>query len=283
MSQILIQGLLISGLYALIAVGFTMIFSVGRVLDLSYGIYIMFGGYAYYTAVQLWALPKVVGVVFAIVVGVLFAVLKYQLLVKRLKGDHVAVEISTLILAVVMQAGLILIFDAAAKTMWPLVDGVWHFGSVSVTFNIVTATVISWIVLAGLLIFIQSTHIGRAIRAVSMDRKGAVISGIDPDRINLLTWAISGGLGALAGVFFATYTQLSPAMWVAPLIIAVAVVIVGGIGSIIGSLIVAHLIGFMETISSSLIAPELNGVFTMLLIIGVLVITPKGLFGRADL
>ncbi len=84
-------------------------------------------------------------------------------------------------------------------------------------------------------------------------------------------------------MFFATYTQLSPAMWVAPLIIAVAVVIVGGIGSIIGSLIVAHLIGFMETISSSLIAPELNGVFTMLLIIGVLLISPKGLFGRADL
>ena len=283
MSQILIQGLLISGLYALIAVGFTMIFSVGRVLDLSYGIYIMFGGYAYYTAVQLWGLPKIVGVAFAIVVGVVFAVLKYQLLVKRLKGDHVAVEISTLILAVVMQAGLILIFDAASKTMWPLVDGVWHFGSVSVTYNIVAATVISWIVLAGLLLFIQSTHVGRAIRAVSMDRKGAVISGIDPDRINLLTWAISGGLGALAGVFFATYTQLAPTMWVAPLIIAVAVVIVGGIGSIIGSLVVAHLIGFMETISSSLIAPELNGVFTMLLIIGVLVVSPKGLFGRAEL
>ena len=137
--------------------------------------------------------------------------------------------------------------------------------------------------LAGLLLFIQRTHIGRAIRAVSMDRKGAIISGIDPDRVNLLTWAISGGLGALAGVFFATYTQLSPAMWVAPLIIAVAVVIVGGIGSIIGSLVVAHMIGFMETISSSVIAPELNGVFTMLLIIGVLVISPKGLFGRADL
>jgi branched-chain amino acid transport system permease protein len=283
MSQILIQGLLISGLYALIAVGFTMIFSVGRVLDLSYGIYIMLGGYAYYSVVQLWGLPKIAGVAFAIAVGILFGVLKYQLLVKRLKGDHVAVEISTLILAVVMQAGLILIFDAASKTMWPLVDGVWHFGSVSVTYNIVAATLISWIVLAGLVLFIQWTHIGRAIRAVSMDRKGAIISGIDPDRINLLTWAISGGLGALAGVFFATYTQLSPGMWVAPLIIAVAVVIVGGIGSIVGSLIVAHLIGFMETISSSLIAPELNGVFTMLLIIGVLLISPKGLFGRADL
>ncbi len=116
-----------------------------------------------------------------------------------------------------------------------------------------------------------------------MDTKGAVISGIRPDRINLITWGISGGLGAIAGVFFASYTQLSPDMWVAPLIIAVAVVIVGGIGSIWGTLLVAHIIGFMEIISTSLIAAELRGVFTMLLIIGVLLIRPKGLFGRAEL
>lgn len=283
MTQILIQGLLLSGLYALIAVGFTMIFSVGRVMNLAYGIYIMLGGYSYYTAVQLWGMPKAVGLVMAVATGVLFAVLKYQLLVKRLKGDHVAVEISTLILAVVMQSAIILVFNAASKTMWPLIEGVWHVGSVSVTFNIVLATLISWAVLIGLLVFIERTHLGRAIRAVSMDRKGAVISGIDPDRVNLLTWAISGGLGALAGVFFATYTQLSPGMWVAPLIIAVAVVIVGGIGSIIGSLIVAHVIGFMETITTGLIAAELRGVFTMLLIIGVLLVSPKGLFGKAEL
>jgi len=116
-----------------------------------------------------------------------------------------------------------------------------------------------------------------------MDVKGAAISGIDTDRINLTTWAISGALGAIAGVFFASYTQLSPSMWVGPLIIAVAVVIVGGIGSIIGTLIVAHIIGFMETITTTLIAAELRGVFTMLLIIGVLIITPKGLFGREEL
>ena len=90
------------------------------------------------------------------------------------------------------------------------------------------------------------------------------------------TWAV-------AGVFFASYTQLSPSMWVAPLIIAVAVVIVGGIGSIIGTLIVAHIIGFMEVLTTSLIAPELRGVFTMALIIIVLVVSPKGLFGREEI
>ena len=84
-------------------------------------------------------------------------------------------------------------------------------------------------------------------------------------------------------VFFASYTQLYPEMWVAPLIISVAVVIVGGIGSIIGTLVVAHIVGFMEITVSALIAPELRGVFTMILIIGVLVLRPKGLFGREEL
>jgi len=116
-----------------------------------------------------------------------------------------------------------------------------------------------------------------------MDARGAAVSGVDSDRIHMLTWAISGALGAIAGVFFASYTQLSPSMWVAPLIIAVAVVIVGGIGSIFGTLIVAHIIGFMEVITVAVIAPELRGVFTMLLIIGVLIIQPRGLFGRDEL
>ena len=115
-----------------------------------------------------------------------------------------------------------------------------------------------------------------------MDQKGAAISGVDPDRINMITWAISGGLGAAGGVFFASYTQLSPNMWVAPVIISVAIVIVGGIGSIIGTLIVAHIIGFLEIIIVAVWAPELRGVFTMLLIIGVLILRPQGLFGREE-
>ncbi len=142
--------------------------------------------------------------------------------------------------------------------------------------------VISWIVILALYLLVSRTHVGRAMQAVSMDEKGAAISGIDPDKINLFTWGLSGGLGALGGVFFASYTQLYPGMWVAPLIIAVAVVIVGGIGSILGTLLVAHIVGFLEVIVVSVFAPELRGVFTMILIIAVLILRPQGLFGRAE-
>lgn len=283
MSQILIQGLLLSGLYALIAIGFTMIFSVGRVLNLAYGAYLMLGGYTYFWVVQTMELPKALGLIAAVGVGVLAGLMKHRFIVKPLKSDPVAVEIATLILAVVIQAGIVLVFNDSAKIMHPIVPGVWRVGGATVTFNILTATIASWVILLGLLFFVRKTHVGRAISAVSMDVKGAAISGINPDRINMITWGISGALGAIAGVFFASYTQLSPSMWVAPLIIAVAVVIVGGIGSIIGTLIVAHIIGFMEIISTTLIAAELRGVFTMALIITVLVLMPRGLFGRGDL
>ena len=281
--QILLQGLTLSGFYALIAVGFTMIFSVGRVLNLAYGSFLMLGGYVYYQGSQIMGLAKIPSFLIAVAAGALFGILIYQILVKRLRGDAIAVEIATLILAVVVQAAVILIFSTSPKSMWPLIPGVLRIGNASITYNIAIAAVVSWVVLAGLFLFITKTHIGRAIRAVSMDQKGAYISGIDPDRINVVTWGISGAFGALAGVFLATYTQLDPNMWVAPLIIAVAVVIVGGIGSILGSLVAAHVIGMLETITTTLIAAELRGVATMLLIILVLLLAPKGLFGKSEL
>lgn len=283
MLQILIQGLLLSGLYALVAIGFTMIFSIGRVLNLAYGAYLLIGGYVYFYISQMLGLPKVAGVLLAAIVGCAMGLAKYRLIVKTLKGNHVAVEISTLILAVVLQAGVVLVFGDSSKILLPIIPGVGRVAGVAIPWSNLLALVVSWVILIGLYYFVRSTHTGRAMSAVSMDVKGASLSGIDPDRINMITWGLSGALGAVAGVFFASYTQLYPAMWVAPLIIAVAVVIVGGIGSIIGTLIVAHIVGFLEVTVSSLIAPELRGVFTMLLIIGVLILRPKGLFGRGEI
>jgi branched-chain amino acid transport system permease protein len=244
MMQIIVQGLLLSGLYALIAMGFMLIFSIGRTLNLAYGAYIMVGGYMYFWLSQQLGMPQVIGFLGAIFAGAFIGLLKHRLIVKPLKGDAVAVEIATLILAI--------------------------------------ATVMSWIIILALYAFVRGTHTGRAMQAVSMDEKGAAISGIDPDRINMITWGISGALGAAGGVFFASYTQLSPQMWLAPVIISVAIVIVGGIGSIIGTLIVAHIIGFLEITVVAVLAPELRGVFTMVLIIGVLIIRPQGLFGREE-
>lgn len=282
MVDIVVQGLLLSGLYALIAVGFTLIFSIGRVLDLSYGAYIVIGGYVYFVLAQELGMPKVAGVLLAGTVGALFGVLKLFCIVRPLKGDQVAIEIATLILAVIVQAFFVFQFGDSPRTLLPLAPGVFEVGGARVPYNVLVAAAFSWLILLGLYFYIQRTYVGRAMRAVSMDRKGAAISGVNPLTVNVATWGISGALGAVGGVFFASYTQLSPDMWVAPLIIAVAVVIVGGIGSILGTLVVAHLIGFLEVAVSN-IEPQLRGVSTMALIILFLILRPKGLFGREEL
>lgn len=283
MLQIIVQGMLLSGLYALIAIGFTLIFSVGRVLNLGYGAYLMFGGYVFFYVSQTLGMPKLLAIACAAGIGAAMGALKYLLIARPLKGDQVATVISTLILAVVLQSAVILVFGDSTKIMHSLVPGVLHITGVNVLWNNILAAGLSWLLILGLYVFITRTHTGRAMQAVSMDARGAVISGIDLDRVNLVTWSISGFLGAIAGVFFASYTQLSPSMWVAPLIITVAIVIVGGIGSIWGTLVVAHIVGFLEVIVVSHLAPELRGVITMALIILVLVFRPIGLFGRKEL
>ena len=162
MSQIIIQGLLLSGLYALIAVGFTLIFSIGRVLNLAYGAYLMIGGYVYYHFTQVLGMPQIAGILLAAVFGSVIGILKYRLIVKTLKGDHVAVEISTLILAVVIQAGIVLVFKDSSKILHPIVPGVWRVGGATVTFNILTAALASWAIIIGLYLFVRNTHIGRS-------------------------------------------------------------------------------------------------------------------------
>ena len=104
-------------------------------------------------------------------------------------------------------------FGDSSKILLPIVPGVVRVAGATVTYSILTATVISWLIITILYLFVRRTHTGRAMQAVSMDQKGAAISGVDGDRINLITWGLSGALGAIGGAFFASYTQLSPAMW----------------------------------------------------------------------
>ena len=124
MTQIIIQGLLLSGLYALIAMGFTLIFSVGRVLNLAYGAYLMLGGYAFFFVSQELGAPKLIGVLAAGALGAALGAIKYYGIVRTLRGNHVAIEISTLILAVVVQAGVVLVFGDSSKILQPILPGV---------------------------------------------------------------------------------------------------------------------------------------------------------------
>lgn len=277
---IIIPGLMISGLYALIAVGFTMIYGVGRVENLAHGAYIMVGAYAFYNISALLGLPIGLAFLGAILTGIGVSLATYKGLVKRFSNNPTAIFISTLILALVSQYIISVIFTAAPFNLVPIIPGLTNVLGTSVRNDSILIMIVSWACLGGLLFFVRRTHIGRAIRAISDDPKGALISGVNIERANLVTWAWAGALAAIAGVFYAGITQLYPGMWVFPLIISFAIVIVGGLGSIVGSIIAAYIVGMSETAMMMLIATQLRGIFSMTIMIVILIVRPRGLLGK---
>lgn len=277
---IIIPGLMISGLYALIAVGFTMIYGVGRVENLAHGAFIMVGAYAFYNISALLGLPIGLAFLGAILAGIGVSLATYKGLVKRFSNNPTAIFISTLILALVSQYVISVIFTAAPFNLVPIIPGLTNVLGTSVRNDSILVMIVSWACLGALLFFVRRTHIGRAIRAISDDPKGALISGINIERANLVTWAWAGALAAIAGVFYAGITQLYPGMWVFPLIISFAIVIVGGLGSIVGSIIAAYIVGMSETAMMMLIATQLRGVFSMTIMIVILIVRPRGLLGK---
>jgi len=280
MEQILIQGFLLSGLYALIAMGFTMIFGVGRVLNLAHAGYVMVAGYSYFWATYMIGLPIGAGFVIAIAISTGLAVGTYLGWVRRFLYNPIVVFVSTFVFALILEHVMTLAFFRENINVPPIVVGTSQVLGYTVSNNLVAALIASWICIAIVLLFIRKTHMGRAMRALAIDRRGAIISGINPDRVNLTTWAISGALAGVAGVFWGSYTFLVPSLWMLPLIMSFAIVVIGGLGSIEGTIIGAHIVGFMETVTVLAINDKLRSVPALVIMIIVLVARPKGLLGR---
>jgi len=278
--SLVIHAILIGGLYALIAIGFTMIYTVGRVENLAYGTYIMITAYVYYTVTQHLGLPTAVGFFAAILVGIGLSLATYIGIVRRLLTDPTAVFISTLLLAIFLQSVMVMTYSEAPKNVLPIVTGTLPVFGVTVSKNTLLAMIVSWVAIGGLLAFVGRTHLGRAIRAASMEKKGALVSGVDFERVNLITWIWSGALAGVAGVFWGSFSVLTPFMWVFPLVISFAIVVIGGIGSIPGALIAAYIIGFAETGTTMMIDARLTGAVSFAVMIAIIIFRPQGLFGR---
>jgi len=278
--SIVVQGALISSLYALIAVGFTAIYGVGRVENLAHGAILMVTAYVFYILSELMGIPVAVSFIVAVASGIGISLAIYYGLVKRFKGNPTAIFVSTLVLAVVIQYVFLCFFSVQARNVVSLVPGISQIAGLSIQNNLLAIMGVSWACLGSLLWFIRRTQMGRAIRAVAEDTKGAIVSGINIEKANVVTWIWAGGLAAVAGIFFASYTHVVPTMWVFPLVIAFSIVIVGGLGSIEGSIIAAYIIGISETAMMMLISENLRGVFGMSVMIAILVIRPRGLLGK---
>ena len=280
--NILVQGTLTSATLALIALGFSLVYGVGGILNLAHGSFFMVGAYGAYAAVQA-DVPLVLALILGVLTAVVAGVLLDRLVIKPIKHQEVAVLIATLAAAILTQSVVTFLFGTANRRLPPLVSGSTDLFGVTVLSSRVVAGVVSAVAVAAVLLVLAKTPVGRTVRAVAQDPEAATLVGIRTERVTLGVMALGGGLAGLAGVMVAPFTVVQPAMWLLPLTQAFAIVILGGLGSIGGTVLAAVIVGYLDrTVAFTLPDGEVKiGLVTIVVILATLVLRPSGLLGKA--
>ena len=279
--NIIVYGLVTSGVYALLAVGFSLIFGVARIVNLSHTAFYMLAAYLIYSLASAVGLNLYLSIIIAIVAVIAVGILSYKFLIARVRQHEATTLIVTIALAVIIQEAILKGFGGQPRGVPKLILGsVDIFGVTVLNQQLLTLGVVVLLLLATWF-FLMRTKSGVAIRATAQDRDVANLMGINVPRIEMLVMAMSVGLAAIAGALVAPLSVLTPGMWAHPLVMILAVVILGGLGSIQGSLIGALILGFAETLVVFL-APSgafLKTSVALTIMLIVILIRPEGLFG----
>ena len=280
MLQILIYGAVISSIYALLAVGFTLIFGVARILNLAHGSFYALGAYGVYTLTANLHLPLWLAAIISVLLVGILGVLIERVLVRPLRRSMLAVLLITLAVALMIEQVLLLIFGSEARNVPSLVDVTYHLFGVDISGQRLLALAGGIVVLIGLWAFLQFTRLGSAILAVSQDAEAAQYMGIPADRMYSIVMGVSAGMAAVAGVLVAPFQTVIPSMGLLPLVKAFAIVVVGGLGSIPGSIVGALLLGYSETIIAFKVSIEWSQIVSVAAVLVALVLRPAGFFGK---
>jgi len=275
---ILILGVIVSAMYMLISTGFTIIYSVGNILDLSYFSFLMVGAYLYLILYR-YISPYAALIVSVMLTSVLYIAM-YRTIIKRLLNNPVMVCVITVLFNLVLEYIFTIIFSRAEKNLFPLIQGVTDIYGIKFQKNMFFVVVLSLVSMVGFWFFIKKTFLGKAILALSMDRKGSELAGIDVDKTLTVVYMISGLMAGLSGISYGAYTAVYPDMFMFPMITVLAIALIGGLGSIKGTIFASVIIGFTEILTTYLWDPKARGLSALFFIIIILYIRPRGLFGR---
>jgi branched-chain amino acid transport system permease protein len=279
--DILISGLISGSIYALLAISFSLIYGIARIVNLAHTAFYMVASYCIYLGIYKLHMHPVWGMLLSVIIVTLFGLISYKLFMDPIREHEAAVLIGTIALAMAMQEIMLLIFTGDYLSVPALIDGYFKIFSVKVFYQQLLTFVVALSILAALWVLLIKTRLGLAIRSTAEDREVANLMGMDESRVTMITMGISVALAALTGAVIAPLTTLSPFMWTHPLIMVLAVVVLGGMGSIKGSFVGAYILGFAEAIVV-FVAPMgayLKGSVALSIMILVLLIRPEGLFG----
>ena len=278
----LIDGLSLGSIYALIALGYTMVYGIAKMLNFAHGDIIMVGAYAILSTLALSGLP-LVAVAVSVVVCTLLGILTEKIAYKPLRGaSPLAVLITAIGVSYLLQSVAQLIYGAKSQPITLVNFGTVSIGSTTVNVATLVTRGVGAVIMAVLTVFIRKTKLGRAMIAVSEDRGAAELMGINVNLIITLTFAIGSALAAFASAFYVMQIpSVSPTLGSLPGIKAFTAAVIGGIGSIPGAMIGGVLLGVIEKVCLSV--PVLNPYTTAIefsLLILILLVKPTGLLGR---
>ena len=281
----LINGISLGSVYAIIALGYTMVYGIAKMLNFAHGDVIMVGGYISFCAMAYLGLPSVLSIILAMVVCTVLGIVIEGLAYKPLRSaPSLAVLITAIGVSYFLQNAAQLIWGSAPK-VYPSVlkaEPIRLFeGQLTITAEAVLTIAVCVVIMIALTIFISKSKLGKAMRAVSEDKGAAQLMGINVNRTISTTFAIGSALAAVAGVLLCSaYPTLQPTTGSMPGIKAFTAAVFGGIGSVPGAMLGGILLGIIEIFSKAYISTQLSDAIVFAVLIVVLLFKPTGLLGK---
>lgn len=281
----LINGISLGSVYAIIALGYTMVYGIAKMLNFAHGDIIMVGAFSAFTAISTLGMPPVLGVLASVIVCTLLGVTIERIAYKPLRGaSPLAVLITAIGVSYFLQNLALLIFGSNTKQFTSVVNlptlklaG----GALSISAVTIITILTCVVVMVALTSFINKTKMGQAMLAVSEDNGAATLMGINVNGTIALTFAIGSALAAVAGVLYCSaYPNLSPYTGAMPGIKAFVAAVFGGIGSIPGAFIGGIILGVIEALSKAYISSQLSDAIVFAVLIVVLLVRPTGILGK---
>ena len=280
----LISGVSLGSVYAIIALGYTMVYGIAKMLNFAHGDVIMVGGYISLLAMSSLGLPWWVGVLLAMVVCTVLGVIIEGLAYKPLRAaPSLAVLITAIGVSYFLQNAAQLIWGASPMSYTPIVSGSLQLfdEQLSISYVSLLTIVVCAVIMVGLTLFTSKSKMGKAMRACSEDKGAAQLMGINVNRTISLTFAIGSALAAIAGVLLCSFnTSLMPTTGSMPGIKAFTAAVFGGIGSIPGAFLGGILLGIIEALAKAYISTQLANSIVFAVLIIMLLVRPAGLLGR---
>jgi branched-chain amino acid transport system permease protein len=279
--NIIISGLVSGSVYAILAIGFSLIFGVARIVNIAHTAFYMVAAYGIYFGTHKLGIHPLWCMLASVIMVTVFVLIVYKFLIDPIREHEAAVLICTIAMAMALQEIMLLIFTGSYLSVPALIKGFFTIFGVKVFYQQLLTFGLVLLILAALRILLMKTRLGLAIRSTAQDREVANLMGINESQAAMITMGITVGLAGVAGAVVVPLTILDPFMWMHPLIMMMAVVVLGGLGSLKGSFVGAYILGFAEALVVFLIPKGafLKGSVALSVMILVLLIRPEGLFG----